>query len=96
MVGVAKALVAEPKLLVLDEPSAGLSPVYVNSVVEALARTMGQTGPALLVVEQNMKFLALAQRVYVIEGGRRRFRGTVDELQADDSLRRAYFGLQGA
>ncbi|HUY24724.1 MAG TPA: ATP-binding cassette domain-containing protein [Candidatus Saccharimonadales bacterium] len=96
MVGVAKALVAEPRLLVLDEPSAGLSPVYVSSVVEALARTRSQAGPALLVVEQNMKFLALAQRVYVIEGGRRRFQGTVAELEADDSLRRAYFGLQGA
>ncbi len=96
MVGVAKALVSEPRLLVLDEPSAGLSPVYVSSVVEALARTRRQAGPALLVVEQNMKFLALAQRVYVIEGGRRRFQGTVAELEADDSLRRAYFGLQGA
>ncbi len=96
MVGVAKALVADPRLLVLDEPSAGLSPVYVSSVVEALARTRREAGPALLVVEQNMKFLAVAERVYVIEGGRLRFQGTVPELEADDSLRRAYFGLQGA
>lgn len=95
MVGVAKTLVAEPRLLVLDEPSAGLSPVYVSSVVEALGRVVQPGGPALLVAEQNMKFLSLARRIYVIEGGRRRFEGTAEELQADDALRLAYFGLQG-
>jgi len=95
MVGVAKTLVARPRLLVLDEPSAGLSPVFVSTVVEVLGTLVKEDGPALLVAEQNMKFLAVAQRIYVIEGGRQRFAGTVADLQADDALRRAYFGLQG-
>ena len=95
MVGVAKTLVADPRLLVLDEPSAGLSPVYVSNVVEALGQLVHEGGPALLLAEQNMRFLKVAQRIYVIEGGRQRFEGSVAELEADDSLRRAYFGLQG-
>jgi len=95
LVGVAKILVRDPRLLVLDEPSGGLSPVYVTAVVDALGKLAVPGGPAILVAEQNMKFLAVAQRVYVLEGGRRRFVGTVDQLQADDSLRRAYFGIEG-
>jgi len=93
MLGVAKALAGNPRLLVMDEPSAGLSPLFVTEVLRVLAGCRSQ-GISLLIAEQNVKFLDLADRVYTLEGGRIGFSGTVPELQADDALRRAYFGLK--
>jgi branched-chain amino acid transport system ATP-binding protein len=93
ILGVAKALASRPKLLVMDEPSAGLSPVFVNDVIRAL-ETSRQAGLALLVAEQNVKFLDIAERVYTLEGGRIGFVGTVPEMHADAALQRAYFGLR--
>ncbi len=92
MLGVAKALAAEPKLLVMDEPSAGLSPLMVSTVIDSLA-TLRNGGLSLLIAEQNVKFLGLGDRVFTVEGGRIAFGGTPAEIQADDGLRRAYFGL---
>ena len=94
MLGIAKALAGTPRLLVMDEPSAGLSPLFVNEVIEVLGRFRAE-GLSLLVAEQNVQFLDLADHVFTIEGGRTRFSGTVAELAADDHLRRAYFGLAG-
>jgi len=93
MLGIAKALAAEPKLLVLDEPSAGLSPLFVKEVIRILAG-LRDRGLALLVAEQNIGFLEVATRVFVLEGGRIRFSGTVAEMSDNEALRRAYFGLK--
>ena len=93
MLGIAKALAAEPKLLVMDEPSAGLSPLFVKEVIRVLTDLRGQ-GLSLLIAEQNIGFLEVATRVFVLEGGRIRFSGTVAEMTDNEALRRAYFGLK--
>ncbi len=94
LVAVAKALMCRPQVLIMDEPSAGLSPRYVKEVVAQLARVR-ERGLALLVAEQNVAFLELADRVYVLEGGHVRFEGTVDALEGDAAVREAFFGLGG-
>ena len=94
MLGIAKALVGDPRLLVMDEPSAGLSPLYVNEVIAVLGQFRDKQ-LALLIAEQNVKFLALADRVYTLDNGQIGFFGTVAAMQENDALRRAYFGLKG-
>src|ERR1700742_3901074 len=93
MLGIAKALAAEPKLLVMDEPSAGLSPLFVKEVIRVLMSLQGR-GLALLIAEQNISFLEVATRLFVLEGGRIRFSGTVAEMSGNEELHRAYFGLK--
>ena len=91
MLGIAKALSAEPRLLVMDEPSAGLSPLLVKEVIRVLTSLQGK-GLALLIAEQNI--LEVATRVFVLEGGRIRFSGTVARMSDNEDLHRAYFGLK--
>jgi len=93
MLGIAKALVGNPRLLVMDEPSAGLSPLYVKEVIAVLAQ-FREKQLALLIAEQNVKFLMLADRIYTLDNGRIGFSGTVNAMQENDALRRAYFGLK--
>ena len=93
MLGIAKALVGNPRLLIMDEPSAGLSPRYVKEVIGALAQFRDKQ-LALLIAEQNVKFLVLADRVYTLDNGQIGFAGTVAAMQENDALRRAYFGLK--
>ena len=93
MLGIAKALAAEPRLLVMDEPSAGLSPLFVKEVIRILSDLRGR-GLALLIAEQNIGFLEVATRVFVLEGGHIRFSGTVAEMTDNEALRHAYFGLK--
>jgi branched-chain amino acid transport system ATP-binding protein len=93
MLGIAKALVGAPRLLVMDEPSAGLSPVFVKEVIGVLAQ-FRERKLALLIAEQNVNFLTLADRVYTLDNGRIGFEGTVSAMHANDALRRAYFGLK--
>jgi branched-chain amino acid transport system ATP-binding protein len=92
MLGIAKALASSPRLLIMDEPSAGLSPLFVGQVIEVLGR-FRSAGLSMLIAEQNVAFLDLADRVFTMDGGRIRFEGTVAALEADDGLRKAYFGL---
>ena len=93
MLGIAKALVGNPRLVIMDEPSAGLSPRYVKEVIGVLAQ-FRERNLALLIAEQNVKFLVLADRVYTLDNGRIGFAGTVAAMQKNDALRRAYFGLK--
>lgn len=94
MVGIAKCLMAAPRLLIMDEPSAGLAPRIVNEVIERL-RDLHAQGITLLVAEQNVSFLELATDVIVLEGGRVRFSGPRDAFEHDNQLREAFFGLEG-
>jgi branched-chain amino acid transport system ATP-binding protein len=93
MLSIAKALAGNPKLMIMDEPSSGLSPLLVKEVIGVLSQCAKQ-GLPLLIAEQNINFLKLAHRVYILAGGRIGFDGTVDQLEADDALRREYFGLK--
>jgi branched-chain amino acid transport system ATP-binding protein len=84
---------AEPRLLILDEPSLGLSPLLVEEMF-ALVGRLHDDGLSVLLVEQNVgQSLAVAQRAYVLENGALRFQGAPAELLASDELRRAYLGL---
>ncbi|MHB8258153.1 MAG: ABC transporter ATP-binding protein [Acidiferrobacterales bacterium] len=93
MLSLAKAFMSGPRLLVMDEPSAGLSPRYVKEVIATLRQLHG-AGLAMLIAEQNLGFLELAGRACILEGGRIRFAGDRTALEQDDILRRSYFGLQ--
>jgi branched-chain amino acid transport system ATP-binding protein len=92
MLAIAKVLVAEPKLLLMDEPSSGLAPVFVKQVIKAL-KSVAATGATLLIAEQNVAFLSFADRGFLIESGRVRLSGARAELEENDAIKAAYFGL---
>lgn len=93
MLAIGRGLMAEPRLLILDEPSLGLSPLLVEEMF-GLIRQLRSTGLAVLLVEQNVgQSLEIADRAYVMENGGIRFTGAPDELLRSDDLRRAYLGL---
>ena len=93
MLAIGRGLMAEPRLLILDEPSLGLSPLLVEELFTLIAR-LNAEGLAVLLVEQNVaQSLAIAHRAYVLENGSIRFTGTPDVLLASDELRQAYLGL---
>jgi branched-chain amino acid transport system ATP-binding protein len=93
MLGIAKVLVSEPRLLLMDEPSAGLAPLFVRQVVERLNLAAG-AGTTLLIAEQNVAFLEFADRGFLIEGGHVRLSGTRAELVESEAVKAAYFGLE--
>ena len=93
MLAIGRGMMAEPRLLILDEPSLGLSPKLVEELFALIARLNGD-GLAVLLVEQNVaQSLAIAHRAYVLENGSMRFSGRPADLLASDDLRRAYLGL---
>jgi branched-chain amino acid transport system ATP-binding protein len=93
MLAIGRGLMAEPRLLILDEPSLGLSPLLVEEMFGLIQR-LNAAGLAVLLVEQNVgQSLEIAGRAYVLENGSLRFEGTPAELLASDTLRRAYLGL---
>jgi branched-chain amino acid transport system ATP-binding protein len=93
MLAIGRGLMAEPELLILDEPSLGLSPLLVEEMF-ALIRRLHDDGLAVLLVEQNVgQSLEIADRAYVLENGSVRFSGLPADLLASDELRRAYLGL---
>jgi branched-chain amino acid transport system ATP-binding protein len=93
MLAIGRGLMAEPKLLILDEPSLGLSPLLVEEMF-TLIDQLRAGGLAILLVEQNVgQSLEIADRAYVMENGSIRFSGTSSELLASDALRQAYLGV---
>ncbi|MFM0201906.1 ABC transporter ATP-binding protein [Paraburkholderia fungorum] len=93
MLAIGRGLMAEPRLLILDEPSLGLSPLMVEEMFALIRRLQGE-GLAILLVEQNVgQSLETGQRGYVLENGQIRYSGTCAELMASDALRRAYLGM---
>lgn len=92
MLAIARALVARPKLLMLDEPSLGLAPQLVRSIFQVI-REINREGTTILLVEQNANMaLQVAHRAYVIEVGKIRMEGPAAELAASDEVRKAYLG----
>jgi branched-chain amino acid transport system ATP-binding protein len=93
MLALGRAMMARPKLLLLDEPSLGLAPIVVTQIFDALARMKTDEGMSVLVVEQNANLaLAHAARAYVLEVGNVVVEGTSDELRANESVRKSYLG----
>ncbi|WP_119291480.1 ABC transporter ATP-binding protein [Azohydromonas sediminis] len=93
MLAIGRGLMAEPRLLILDEPSLGLSPLLVEEMF-ALIRRLHEEGLAVLLVEQNVgQSLEIADRAYVLENGAVRFAGAPAELLASAELKQAYLGL---
>jgi ABC-type branched-subunit amino acid transport system ATPase component len=92
MVAIARALMTTPKLILLDEPSLGLSPKFVTLIYEKLT-DMKRAGYTMMVVEQNAaKALSVTDRGYVLELGRNRFEGSGQSLLADPEVKRLYLG----
>ncbi|HUT78666.1 MAG TPA: ABC transporter ATP-binding protein [Polyangia bacterium] len=92
MLAVARALMASPKLLLMDEPSMGLSPLMVEKIGE-IVLDINQTGLSVLLVEQNASMaLALADRAYVLEVGKIALEGLAADVAANDGVRKAYLG----
>ena len=92
MLALARALMTDPKLLLVDEPTAGLSPIYSTAVWEHLLRIVGR-GIGVVIVEQNTRAaLELAERAYLLVGGRVAFTGSARELASDGELVRTYLG----
>jgi len=93
MLAMGRALMLKPSLLLLDEPSAALSPILVNSVFEQI-RAINQTGTAIVLVEQNARTaLEMADRGYVLESGRDRFEGRGVDLLNDPKVGELYLGV---
>ena len=93
MCAIGRALMSEPKLLLLDEPSAGLAPVVVQQVF-ALLRHIRELGLAVLIVEQNVRqVLQVVDRGYLLEAGRIRSSGSAEELLGSAAIRAAYLGV---
>lgn len=90
MLAMGRALMSHPRLIVMDEPSMGLSPIYVNEIFEII-QEINKTGTTVLLVEQNAKkALSIADKAYVLETGNIVLSGDAKELMNDDSVKKAY------
>ncbi len=93
MCAIGRALMSGPKLLLLDEPSAGLAPVVVQSIFDMVKRICAE-GYTVLIVEQNIRqVLKVVDRAYLLETGRIKQSGTAAELLASNEIRKAYLGI---
>ncbi len=92
MLAMGRALMSHPKIILMDEPSMGLSPILVNEIFDII-RSVNEAGTTVLLVEQNAKkALAIANRAYVLETGTIATSGDADALMNDDAIKKAYLG----
>ena len=92
MLAMGRALMSKPKLIVMDEPSMGLSPIFVNEIFDII-RVVSESGTTVLLVEQNAKkALTIADRAYVLETGRISMSGKASDLLNDQAVQKAYLG----
>ena len=92
MLAMGRALMSNPKMIVMDEPSMGLSPIFVNEIFDIIEK-VSASGTTVLLVEQNAKkALSIADRAYVLETGNIVLSGDAKELMNDDSIKKAYLG----
>ncbi len=92
MLAMGRALMSHPKIIVMDEPSMGLSPILVNEIFDII-KEVSASGTTVLLVEQNAKkALSIADRAYVLETGKIVLEGNAKELMNDDSIKKAYLG----
>ena len=94
MLAIARAMMARPKLVLLDEPSLGLAPLITQELFRKLGELNREQGVSMLIVEQNAGLaLGIARRGYVLETGTIVVSGSADELANNDDVRRAYLGI---
>lgn len=92
MLAMGRALMSKPKIILMDEPSMGLSPIMVNEIFDII-RSVSESGTTVLLVEQNAKkALSIADRAYVLETGKIVLEGNAKDLLEDDSIKKAYLG----
>lgn len=92
MLAMGRALMSRPKIILMDEPSMGLSPIFVNEIFDIIGE-VSRNGTTVLLVEQNAKkALSIANRAYVLETGRIVLEGKAEDLLRDDSIKKAYLG----
>ena len=93
MLAIGRALMARPQLLILDEPSLGLSPLLVQELFRVL-KTLNERGMSILLVEQNaVQALKISNRAYVLESGKIVMQGSSAELRSSDTIRKSYLGI---
>jgi branched-chain amino acid transport system ATP-binding protein len=94
MLAIGRAMMADPKILLLDEPSMGLAPVLVDSIYDTI-QELHQAGTTILLVEQNARAaLAVADRGYVLQTGEIVLSGTAETLKNDETVQKAYLGIE--
>jgi branched-chain amino acid transport system ATP-binding protein len=92
MLAIGRALMTRPRVLLLDEPSLGLAPILVQQIF-SIIREINQSGMTVLLVEQNaLQALSVADRGYVLQTGQVVLAGTSEELRANETVRKAYLG----
>ncbi len=95
MLAIGRALMSQPRLLIMDEPSFGLSPVLVDQIKRIITKIRENTGMTILVAEQNARLaLSLGDHCYVLESGRITLQGSTSELAQDERVRKTYLGME--
>lgn len=92
MLAMGRALMSQPSIILMDEPSMGLSPIFVNEIFDIIKK-VSQSGTTVLLVEQNAKkALSIADRAYVLETGKISLSGDAKELSNNEAVKKAYLG----